>query len=183
LSFKRCFDVILTVPAIIVLLPVYAIITFGVRASIGSPVLFNQNRPGLGGKPFKIYKFRTMTDIQGKNGECLPDAQRLTRFGAFLRKTSIDELPELFNVLKGDMSLVGPRPHPLDDYQQYHLEHLRRLDVTPGVTGLWQVTARRDSSFQKNMDLDLEYIAQWNLWMDLRILCQTMRVVVMGNGT
>ena len=107
---------------------------------------------------------------------------RITRVGQFLRKYSLDELPQLWNVLKGDMSLVGPRPHPLDDYHKYDLEHLRRLDVTPGLTGLWQVTSRRDPSFERNVTLDLEYIEKWNLWVDIKILCRTLAVVIAGSG-
>jgi lipopolysaccharide/colanic/teichoic acid biosynthesis glycosyltransferase len=110
------------------------------------------------------------------------DDPRITRVGRFLRRYSLDELPQLWNVLKGEMSLVGPRPHPLDDYQRYELEHLRRLDVTPGITGLWQIIARRDSSFNRNMALDLEYIDRWSVWLDLQILFKTCRVVFAGTG-
>jgi lipopolysaccharide/colanic/teichoic acid biosynthesis glycosyltransferase len=107
---------------------------------------------------------------------------RITRAGRFLRCYSLDELPQLWNVLRGEMSLVGPRPHPLDDFAHYHLDDLRRLDVTPGITGLWQVTARRDPSFQRNMALDLEYIEKWSLWLDLRILYRTISTVLQGSG-
>ena len=110
------------------------------------------------------------------------DDPRITRIGKVLRKFSIDEIPQLWNVLKGDMSLVGPRPHPLDDYKQYDIEHLRRLEVRPGITGLWQVTSRKDPSFEKNMHLDLEYIESWNLWMDLTILVKTIPAVFQGDG-
>jgi len=182
LSFKRCFDVILTVPAIIVLLPVYAIITFGVRASIGSPVLFNQNRPGLGGKPFKIYKFRTMTDIQGKNGECLPDAQRLTRLGAFLRKTSLDELPELFNVLKDDMSLVGPRPLLMQYLDRYTPEQARRHEVKPGITGWAQVNGRNAITWEEKFKLDVWYVDNRSLWLDVKIIFMTIWKIVKREG-
>jgi lipopolysaccharide/colanic/teichoic acid biosynthesis glycosyltransferase len=107
---------------------------------------------------------------------------RVTRVGRFLRRYSLDELPQLGNVFTGEMSLVGPRPHPLDDFKRYDLQDLRRLDVTPGITGLWQVTARRDPSFQRNMALDLEYIERWNLWLDLRILWRTISAVLNGSG-
>lgn len=107
---------------------------------------------------------------------------RITRVGGWLRRYSLDELPQLWNVLRGDMSLVGPRPHPLDDYQRYRLEHLKRLDVTPGLTGLWQVTARSSPSFQQGVALDLDYIARWSIWLDLRILLRTVRAVVSGSG-
>ena len=112
----------------------------------------------------------------------IADDPRITRVGRFLRRYSLDEIPQLWNVLRGEMSLVGPRPHPLDDFEHYNLEDLRRLDVTPGITGLWQVTARRDPSFERNMALDLEYIEDWNLWMDLRILYRTVSVVLQGSG-
>jgi len=112
----------------------------------------------------------------------IQDDPRITRFGKFLRKYSLDELPQLWNVFKGEMSLVGPRPHPLDDYKQYDLHHLRRLEVKPGVTGLWQVTARRDPSFESNLDLDLKYIQNWNLWMDMQILLKTVPTVLYGEG-
>ena len=119
-----------------------------------------------------------------RHGACFKIANdpRITRVGRFLRRYSLDELPQLWNVLCGDMSLVGPRPHPLDDFEQYDLEDLRRLEVTPGITGLWQVTARRDPSFERNVALDVEYIKHWNLWMDLRILCKTVSVVLQGSG-
>jgi lipopolysaccharide/colanic/teichoic acid biosynthesis glycosyltransferase len=112
----------------------------------------------------------------------ITDDPRITRLGHFLRRYSIDELPQFWNVLKGEMSLVGPRPHPVDDYARYQLDDLRRLDMTPGLTGLWQVTARRDPSFQKSMALDLHYIENWSLWMDLRILLKTFPVVLAGTG-
>jgi lipopolysaccharide/colanic/teichoic acid biosynthesis glycosyltransferase len=112
----------------------------------------------------------------------LGDDPRITKVGRFLRRYSLDELPQLWNVLRGEMSLVGPRPHPLDDFERYQLEDLKRLRVTPGITGLWQVTARCDPSFQRNVALDLEYIRGWNLWMDLKILCKTVSTVLQGSG-
>jgi lipopolysaccharide/colanic/teichoic acid biosynthesis glycosyltransferase len=126
-------------------------------------------------------------DLRGANERSGPTFKiaadpRITRIGAFLRRYSLDELPQLWNVLKGDMSLVGPRPHPLDDVAAYEVEHLARLDVTPGITGLWQVTARRDPSFQRGMELDREYIRGWSLGMDMRILCKTFLAVVRGSG-
>jgi exopolysaccharide biosynthesis polyprenyl glycosylphosphotransferase len=193
---KRAIDVIGSAIGLALFSPVALAIAVAIKLDSAGPVHYQAWRVGKKGQRFVCYKFRTML----QNADALKDSlrhlnqrqgatfkigddPRITRVGRFLRKYSLDELPQLWNVFKGEMSLVGPRPHPVDDYQQYDLEHLRRLDVTPGVTGLWQVTARRDPSFEKNMALDLEYIAQWNLWMDLRILCQTMRVVVMGNGT
>jgi lipopolysaccharide/colanic/teichoic acid biosynthesis glycosyltransferase len=193
---KRAMDVIGSAIGLVLFSPLVLAVGVAIRLDTAGPVHYHAWRVGKKGRKFVCYKFRTML----QNADALKDSlrhlnerqgatfkigddPRITRVGRFLRKYSLDELPQLWNVFKGEMSLVGPRPHPVDDYQQYDLEHLRRLDVTPGVTGLWQVTARRDPSFEKNMALDLEYIAQWNLWMDLRILCQTMRVVVMGNGT
>jgi exopolysaccharide biosynthesis polyprenyl glycosylphosphotransferase len=193
---KRAIDVIGSAIGLALFSPVALAIAVAIKLDSAGPVHYQAWRVGKKGQKFVCYKFRTML----QNADALKDSlrhlnerqgatfkigddPRITRVGRFLRKYSLDELPQLWNVFKGEMSLVGPRPHPVDDYQQYDLEHLQRLDVTPGVTGLWQVTARRDPSFEKNMALDLEYIAQWNLWMDLRILCQTMRVVVMGNGT
>ena len=147
------------------------------------------------GRPFRCYKFRTMVrdadalkeKLRERNQRQGPffkiaDDPRITRVGRFLRRYSLDELPQLWNVLKGEMSLVGPRPHPLDDFSAYAIEHLPRLDVTPGMTGLWQVTARRDPSFQAGMNLDIEYIRRWSLGMDLRILLKTAAVVLRGSG-
>lgn len=182
MSFKRLFDVILTVPAIIVFLPVYAIIAFGVRASSGLPVLFNQNRPGLGGKPFKIYKFRTMNDARGKDGILLPDAQRLTRLGAFLRKTSIDELPELFNVLKGDMSLVGPRPLLMQYFDRYTPEQARRHEVKPGITGWAQINGRNAITWEEKFKLDIWYVDNRSLWLDVKIIFMTIWKIVKREG-
>jgi lipopolysaccharide/colanic/teichoic acid biosynthesis glycosyltransferase len=171
--------------------------TIALMIKVASPgqVLYLAKRVGLKGRRFICYKFRTMVSdadrlkdgLRAGNerlGPCFKIAAdpRITRVGQFLRRYSLDELPQLWNVLRGEMSMVGPRPHPLDDFQHYRLEHLRRLDVTPGITGLWQVTARRDPSFQRNMALDLEYIERWSLRMDLWILWKTMFVVLQGNG-
>jgi lipopolysaccharide/colanic/teichoic acid biosynthesis glycosyltransferase len=159
-------------------------------------VLFSALRAGRKGQQFKCHKFRTMAANAEDGKEKLrshnqregptfkiADDPRITRVGKWLRRYSLDELPQLWNVFKGEMSLVGPRPHPLDDCARYKLEHLRRLDVTPGITGLWQVTARRSPSFHINMALDLEYIEKWSLWMDLRILMRTIAVVFQGTGS
>jgi lipopolysaccharide/colanic/teichoic acid biosynthesis glycosyltransferase len=158
-------------------------------------VLYTAPRAGRKGRPFRCYKFRTMVrdadalkeGLRKRNQRQGPffkitDDPRITRAGRLLRRYSLDELPQLWNVLKGEMSLVGPRPHPLDDYSAYAIEHLPRLDVTPGMTGLWQVTARRDSSFQAGMNLDIEYIHRWSLGMDLRILLKTVGAVLRGSG-
>jgi len=158
-------------------------------------MFYRSKRMGRKGRPFVCYKFRTMVadadflkeglrHLNERHGPFfkISGDPRITRLGRWLRKYSLDEVPQLWNVLKGDMSLVGPRPHPLDDYRQYHLEHLRRLDVEPGLTGLWQVTARQDPSFETNMALDLRYIETWNVWLDLKILWRTVGAVLEGEG-
>jgi len=159
------------------------------------PLTYRASRVGKKGRRFHCYKFRTMVadadslkdDLRGLNQRQGPGFKierdpRITRVGRFLRRYSLDELPQLWNVLMGDMSLVGPRPHPLDDFSRYELDDLQRLDVTPGITGLWQVTARGDPSFHAAMELDLEYIQKWNIWLDLRILFKTLSVVLKGSG-
>lgn len=192
---KRAMDVIGSAIGLALFSPVVLAIAVAIRLDTAGPVYYRSWRVGKKGRKFVCYKFRTML----QNADALKDSlrhlneregatfkivndPRITRVGRFLRKYSLDELPQFWNVLKGDMSLVGPRPHPLDDYHNYDLDHLRRLDVTPGLTGLWQVTARRDSSFEKNVVLDLEYIENWSLRMDLTILFRTLAVVVAGSG-
>lgn len=192
---KRVIDVVGSGLGLIILSPVMAAIRMGVRLDSQGPAIYSSLRVGKKGRKFVCYKFRTMVtnadeikhglrhlnERQGPTFKIANDP-RMTRFGRFLRKYSLDELPQLWNVWKGQMSLVGPRPHPLDDYEQYELRHLRRLDVKPGITGLWQVSARQDPSFDTNMQLDLEYIEHWNLWMDMRILLKTLCVAVHGSG-
>jgi lipopolysaccharide/colanic/teichoic acid biosynthesis glycosyltransferase len=159
------------------------------------PVFYAAERVGRRGRPFRCYKFRTMVNnadalkagLRGHNQRAGPlfkivNDPRVTRFGHFLRRYSLDELPQLWNVLRGEMSLVGPRPHPLDDFAGYEIDHFLRLQVTPGMTGLWQVTARRDPSFQKSLALDLDYIRNWSLAMDFRILFKTVSAVLNGSG-
>jgi len=195
LSLKRAADVLFATAGLIATVPVLTMIAFVIKLDSPGPVMYRAPRVGKKGKRFLCHKFRTMVTEADKLKECLrarneregacfkiADDPRVTRFGRLLRRYSLDELPQLWNVLKGEMSLVGPRPHPLDDFEHYHLEDLRRLDVTPGITGLWQITARRDPSFQRNMALDLEYIEQWSLWMDLRILYKTASEVLQGGG-
>jgi exopolysaccharide biosynthesis polyprenyl glycosylphosphotransferase len=195
LVLKRVVDVVLSSAGLVVAAPMLAVIALLVKLDSVGPSLYCAPRVGRKGKRFICYKFRTMVTnadklkegLRGRNEREGPffkiaNDPRITRVGKFLRRYSLDELPQLWNVLKGEMSLVGPRPHPLDDFEHYHVEHLRRLHVTPGITGLWQVTARRDPSFQRNMVLDLQYIEHWNLWMDLRILYKTISVVLQGSG-
>jgi exopolysaccharide biosynthesis polyprenyl glycosylphosphotransferase len=195
LLWKRVLDVLVSAVMLFVAAPLMATIALMIKVASPGQVLYLAKRVGLKGRRFVCYKFRTMVSdadrlkdgLRAGNerlGPCFKIAAdpRITRVGQFLRRYSLDELPQLWNVLRGEMSMVGPRPHPLDDFQHYRLEHLRRLDVTPGITGLWQVTARRDPSFQRNMALDLEYIERWSLRMDLWILWKTMFVVLQGNG-
>ena len=195
LLLKRGLDFAAAVVALVILAPALALIAILIKLSSTGPVLYSALRAGRKGKSFLCYKFRTMV----RNADALKDGlrernqrrgpffkitndPRITRVGRLLRRYSLDELPQLLNVLKGEMSWVGPRPHPLDDFSAYAIEHLPRLDVTPGITGLWQVTARRDSSFQAGMNLDLEYIHRWSLGMDLRILLKTVWEVLRGSG-
>lgn len=196
LFMKRFADILISAVSIIALSPAMALAALVIRLdSPGSPI-YHSWRVGWKGRKFVCYKFRTMVTnadelkdgLRNKNERNGPffkitNDPRLTRIGAFLRRYSLDELPQLWNVLKGDMSLVGPRPHPLDDYAQYIPEHLRRLDVKPGITGLWQVYARRDPSFERNLSLDLEYIENWNLWLDMKIGLKTFFEVLKGSGT
>jgi sugar transferase EpsL len=182
MSFKRWFDIILTVPAMIVLLPVYAIIAFGVRVFIGSPVLFSQNRPGLGGSPFILYKFRTMTEKRDDKGQLLPDTIRLMALGRFLRGTSLDELPELFNVLRGDMSLVGPRPLLMQYLDRYTPEQARRHEVKPGITGWAQINGRNAIKWEEKFKLDVWYVDNRSLWLDVKIIFMTIWKIIKREG-
>jgi lipopolysaccharide/colanic/teichoic acid biosynthesis glycosyltransferase len=170
---KRLFDLVLTVLALIVLLPLLAIVACLVRIRLGAPVLFRQTRPGWKEKPFTLFKFRTMTDRKGDDGNLLPDAQRLTRLGAFLRKTSIDELPELINVLRGDMGLVGPRPLFMG-YLPYYTkrEHLRHT-VRPGITGLSQINGRNYLQWDERLEMDVKYVENISFQQDVKIIFRT----------
>jgi exopolysaccharide biosynthesis polyprenyl glycosylphosphotransferase len=195
LLLKRVVDVAGAGLALMALSPLLAAITGFIKLDSRGPVFYCARRAGRKGKLFRCYKFRTMVsdadrlkgDLRASNQRSGPffkisNDPRITRLGRFLRRYSLDELPQLWNVVKGDMSLVGPRPHPLDDVAAYEIEHLARLDVMPGITGLWQVTARRDPSFQRGMELDREYIRTWSLRSDMRILLKTFMAVVRGSG-
>ena len=174
---KRPMDFILSLMAIIVLSPVLIIVGVLVRFKLGSPVLFKQKRPGLNEKIFTMYKFRTMTDEKDENGELLPDSIRLTKFGRMLRSTSLDELPELFNILKGDMSIVGPRPL-LIRYLPYYFDYERqRSNVRPGITGLAQVNGRNALTWNERFAIDVEYVKQLSFLNDLKIIVRTVLVV------
>lgn len=179
---KRSVDLIITISTLIVASPVFAIITPLVRYKLGSPVFFRQLRQGLHGKPFNIYKFRTMTDERDESGSLLPDAARLTRFGTWLRKTSIDELPQLFNVLKGDMSLVGPRPLLLKYLPLYTDEQKKRNIVRPGMVSLASVSGRNALSWDEKFALDAWYVKNWSLPLDVRILMLTVATVIKCDG-
>ncbi|WP_034265167.1 sugar transferase [Aminiphilus circumscriptus] len=179
---KRCFDVAVSGAALILLSPLFALLALLVRLRLGSPVFFRQMRPGLLGKPFSMVKFRTMTDARDAEGRLLPDEERLTPFGRFLRSTSLDELPELWNVLRGDMSLVGPRPLLLAYLDRYSPEQARRHEVRPGITGLAQVNGRNALTWEEKFRLDVVYVDTWTFGLDLRILAKTVVAVLRREG-
>jgi exopolysaccharide biosynthesis polyprenyl glycosylphosphotransferase len=195
LALKRCLDFAIAFCGLIALSPLLVLIAACIEWDSRGPVFYLAPRTGRKGRRFICYKFRTMvpdadvlkTELRGRNERegaffKIGNDPRITKLGRLLRRYSLDELPQLWNVLLGDMSLVGPRPHPVDDVSQYELQHLQRLDFVPGITGLWQVTARRDPSFERNVALDVEYIKNWNLWLDVRILCKTVSAVFEGSG-
>lgn len=175
---KRLFDVVGAALLIIVLSPLFLLVAILVRIKLGSPILFIQTRPGLHGKPFRMLKFRTMTNSVGVDGQPLTDEQRLTRFGRFLRSASLDELPELFNVLVGDMSLVGPRPLLMQYLERYSPEQMRRHEVRPGITGWAQVNGRNNLPWEERFRLDVWYVDHRTLMLDLKILGMTIAKVL-----
>jgi len=175
-------DLVITIPALVILSPILLFISVMVAWQLGFPVLFRQERPGLKGEIFTIYKFRTMQNSKDAQGQLLPDSKRLTRLGHFLRSTSLDELPELFNVLKGEMSLVGPRPLLIAYLQLYSKEQARRHDVLPGITGWAQVHGRNVLSWQKKFELDVWYVDHWSLGLDLKIIGMTIFKVLKREG-
>lgn len=179
---KRCFDVVASASALLVLSPVLLGVAYMVRKNLGSPVLFRQVRPGMQGKPFEMIKFRTMLDAVDAQGNVLPDEVRLTPFGRFLRSTSLDELPELWNVLKGDMSLVGPRPLLMEYLPLYSPEQARRHEVRPGVTGWAQINGRNAISWEDKFKMDVWYVDNQSLWLDIRIIFLTIKKVVVRDG-
>jgi lipopolysaccharide/colanic/teichoic acid biosynthesis glycosyltransferase len=181
-AMKRLFDLILSAVGLLGLLAPLLLLIWLVRRKLGSPVFFRQVRPGLHGQPFEMVKFRTMTDERGPDGALLPDALRLTSFGRFLRSTSLDELPELWNVLKGDMSLVGPRPLLMEYLPLYNLEQARRHEVRPGITGWAQVNGRNAISWEDKFKLDVWYVDNRSLWLDIRILWLTVKRVLLRDG-
>jgi lipopolysaccharide/colanic/teichoic acid biosynthesis glycosyltransferase len=179
---KRLFDLLASAIGLLILAVPLALLTWLVRRKLGSPVLFAQVRPGLHGKPFRMVKFRTMTDARDASGALLPDAQRLTPFGRFLRASSLDELPELWNVLRGDMSLVGPRPLLIEYLPLYSPEQARRHEVRPGITGWAQINGRNAISWADKFALDAWYVDHRSLWLDVHILWLTVRKVLVRDG-
>lgn len=179
---KRLFDILASSLALILLSPVIAITAYFIHKRLGSPVLFRQVRPGLNGKPFEMIKFRSMKDAVDKNGKLLPDSERLTSFGMKLRSTSLDELPGLWNVVKGDMSLVGPRPLLMQYLPLYNQEQNRRHNVRPGITGWAQINGRNAISWQDKFKLDIWYIDNQSLWLDMKILFLTIKKVFVKEG-
>ena len=179
---KRIFDILASAFGLLLLSPVILIVAWQVSRKLGSPVFFRQTRPGLHGKPFEMVKFRTMLDAQDENGNPLPDSERMTPFGRFLRSTSLDELPELWNVLKGDMSLVGPRPLLMEYLPLYSKEQYRRHEARPGVTGWAQVNGRNAISWEDKFRLDVWYVGNQSLWLDVKILFLTVKKVLVRDG-
>ncbi len=179
---KRIFDILVSFSVILLSAPLLLMVALLIRTKLGSPVLFSQSRPGLNGKAFKMVKFRSMTDERDDAGELLLDADRLTRFGKVLRATSLDELPELWNVLKGDMSIVGPRPLMMEYLPFYSPEQARRHDILPGVTGLAQISGRNALTWEKKFELDVWYIDNYSFWLDIKILLATVKKVLIPEG-
>lgn len=179
---KRFLDLIISFFLIILLFPVFCFISLQVRKNLGSPVFFQQTRPGLDGKPFEMVKFRTMKDARGQDGKPLPDSERLTPFGNRLRNSSLDELPELWNVLKGEMSLVGPRPLLMQYLPLYSKEQSRRHDVRPGITGWAQVNGRNSISWEQKFQHDIWYVDNQNFWLDIKIIFLTVKKVFKREG-
>jgi lipopolysaccharide/colanic/teichoic acid biosynthesis glycosyltransferase len=179
---KRIVDLVLTIPAMLVLAPVMLLLAVGVWWQMGRPVLFRQVRPGRGGRPFELVKFRTMRDAVGADGRPLPDGERLTQFGRWLRATSLDELPELLNVLRGEMSLVGPRPLLMQYLDRYTPTQARRHQVRPGLTGWAQVNGRNQTSWPERLAQDVHYVDHVSLSLDARILWMTVRAVLGRRG-
>ncbi len=179
---KRAFDIVMSASALLLLAPVIGYVAWQINRQMGSPVLFRQARPGLNGKPFEMIKFRTMKDALDADGNPLPDSERLTAFGQFLRSSSLDELPELWNVLKGDMSLVGPRPLLMEYLPLYSAEQCRRHDARPGITGWAQINGRNALSWEEKFKLDVWYVDNQSFWLDIKILFLTVKKVLVRDG-
>ncbi len=179
---KRLFDFLAAAFALVLFSPLLIVLIFLIRRRLGSPVFFTQLRPGFYGRPFKMFKFRTMTDARDENGQLLPDAERLTSFGRFLRAASLDELPELFNILKGEMSVVGPRPLLMEYLPLYNERQARRHEVRPGLTGWAQINGRNALSWEEKFELDVWYVENRTFWLDLKIIFMTARKVLIREG-
>jgi sugar transferase EpsL len=180
--FKRLFEIAASLASLLLLFPLIGLLAVAVRYRLGTPVFFRQKRPGLHGEVFEILKFRTMTDARGADGRLLPDAERLPPFGRFLRSTSLDELPELWNVLRGDMSLVGPRPLLVEYLERYSPEQARRHEVRPGVTGWAQINGRNAVSWEERLKMDVWYVDNLSFWLDLKILFLTIWKTIRREG-
>lgn len=183
LGVKRLIDVALSGAGLVLSAPVLAASALAIRATMGSPVLFRQARPGHHAKLFTIYKFRTMRDAVDSKGRVLPDSERVTKLGQFLRKASIDELPQLWNILKGDMSLIGPRPLLVEFLETYTPEQARRHEVKPGITGWAQVNGRHRIPYSQRLELDVWYVEHWSLWLDFKIMVRTVVLLLKMLGT
>lgn len=175
---KRLFDIVVSTLLLVLFSPILAFVAYKVKKNLGSPVLFKQTRPGLNGKPFEMIKFRTMKDAMDAEGNPLPDAERLTPFGKMLRSTSLDELPELWNVLKGEMSLVGPRPLLMEYLPLYNETQAKRHNVRPGLTGYAQVNGRNAISWEQKFELDVWYVEHQSFWLDIQILFKTVQKII-----
>ena len=181
-KIKRIFDLSIILLSLPLILPIFLLVSIFVLINFNFPILFNQSRGGLNGETFYLFKFRTMTNKRDKDGILLPDEIRLTKFGKFLRSSSLDELPSLWNVLKGDMSLVGPRPFFAQYLSLYSTEQARRHEVKPGITGWAQINGRNTISWEKKFDLDVWYVDNQSIWLDIKILCITIKKVVTRSG-
>ncbi|MDR2250916.1 sugar transferase [Acinetobacter sp.] len=179
---KRLVDIFIATIALLLLSPIFIIVGYKVRKNLGSPVFFLQERPGKDGKIFKMIKFRSMKDALDKNGNLLPDEERITPFGQKLRSTTLDEMPQLINVLKGDMSIVGPRPQLADFMKHYTPRQMRRHEVRPGMTGLAQVSGRNNLSWEEKFELDVEYVETHNILLDFKIMAKTVLVMLKKEG-
>jgi sugar transferase EpsL len=181
-KFKRILDLVIAGTALVVLWPVMLLIAVAIYQRMGSPVIFRQERAGLSGKPFMFFKFRTMTDDRDEMGRLLPDSQRLTRLGVFLRRSSLDELPQLWNILKAEMSVIGPRPLPVKYLPRYSKEQMRRHDVPQGIVGWAGVNGRNAISWEKKFELDVWYVDNWSVRLDVRIFFMAIVTVLSGRG-
>lgn len=181
-TMKRLVDIVVASIAILLLSPIFVLVAYKVRKNLGSPIFFYQERPGKNGKLFKMIKFRSMKDAVDQHGNPLPDELRITPFGQKLRSTSLDEMPQLFNVLKGDMSIVGPRPMLKEFVELYSPEQARRLEVKPGMTGLAQVSGRNELDYEQRFECDVWYVDHHNIWVDFKIMLKTVSVMIKREG-